>query len=287
MTNEREEIESSLDKSSSTPLYLQLAARIREFIARGELEPGDRIPSEVALARQFGLSPMTARHALQELVDEGVGYRRQSKGTYVAGLLRSRRLSIDDWFEPMVRAHGWTLMRIVVHSGRCPAPKWATQALGLADGSRAVCICRLIQMNGQPLIVATSWLPASYDAVIDGAVGNRDMNEVVREVVRIPLVDSEEHLWGSEIPAEEAALLGMRAGEPAFVMRGQIRGEGGVTVRAFEAWYKRDYFRLSLTPSVGIEMRAPGSSADEASAEWVPFWTGWSRAAEGTGAQGC
>ena len=109
------------------------------------------------------------------------------------------------------------------------------------------------------------------------------MSSVSRESGRAQWVDSEEYVSVSEMPAERAALLDMVPGEPALVMRGMARSEGGMTVHVFEAWYKRGCFRFSLTPGAGMEMRAPGSSADDASAEWVPFWTGWSRVTEDAG----
>ena len=51
------------------PLYRQIADRIREQIARGELKPGDALPTESALQTEFGVSRVTVRQALRQLVD--------------------------------------------------------------------------------------------------------------------------------------------------------------------------------------------------------------------------
>ena len=57
-----------LDHNSATPLYLQLEAILRDNIAEGIWQPGQRIPSESELALSYGLSRMTARAVLTQLV---------------------------------------------------------------------------------------------------------------------------------------------------------------------------------------------------------------------------
>ncbi|MGH0341775.1 GntR family transcriptional regulator [Escherichia coli] len=52
------------------PLYRQIADRIREQIARGELKPGDALPTESALQTEFGVSRVTVRQALRQLVEQ-------------------------------------------------------------------------------------------------------------------------------------------------------------------------------------------------------------------------
>src|SRR5690348_11487986 len=66
------------------PRYRQAADHLAERIASGELPPHTRLPSERSIAEQFGLSRMTARHAVEYLVRRGLVYRRPGSGTYVA-----------------------------------------------------------------------------------------------------------------------------------------------------------------------------------------------------------
>lgn len=69
---------------TSRPLYKQLKEYIRTWIESNRLQPGDKIPTERELARLLGVSRLTVRKALEELVDEGLLYRVQGSGTYVA-----------------------------------------------------------------------------------------------------------------------------------------------------------------------------------------------------------
>ena len=65
------------------PIYRQIADRIREQIARGELKPGDALPTESALQTEFGVSRVTVRQALRQLVEQQILESIQGSGTYV------------------------------------------------------------------------------------------------------------------------------------------------------------------------------------------------------------
>src|SRR6266446_8799083 len=71
-------------KNSPLPRYYQLKEIMRERIRSGEWKPGDLIPSERELGEKYGISRMTARQAITDLVNEGLFYREQGKGTFVS-----------------------------------------------------------------------------------------------------------------------------------------------------------------------------------------------------------
>ena len=77
------------------PPYAELAARLRERIAKESLPPGAWIGTEVAIAAESGLSRMTVRRAVQALVDEGLVERRAGRGVFVRGeRAATRRLRV-------------------------------------------------------------------------------------------------------------------------------------------------------------------------------------------------
>lgn len=72
-----------IDKSSSYPIYRQVAAALRRQMESGDLSVGDKLPSEVDLARQLGVSPMTVRQAYGDLTSAGLVERSHGRGTFV------------------------------------------------------------------------------------------------------------------------------------------------------------------------------------------------------------
>lgn len=74
----------SINRSSPLPLYQQLKDRIRDDIECGLYKQNERIPTEKELEVIYNVSRTTVRMALEELVLEGLLYRRQGVGTFVA-----------------------------------------------------------------------------------------------------------------------------------------------------------------------------------------------------------
>ncbi|HUF75137.1 MAG TPA: GntR family transcriptional regulator [Longimicrobiales bacterium] len=74
---------SQIDPRSPTPLYEQIAARVRVAVASGELKPGDALPSVRALARELRVNPATVVQAYRDLAVDGFVEIRHGQGTFV------------------------------------------------------------------------------------------------------------------------------------------------------------------------------------------------------------
>jgi multiple sugar transport system substrate-binding protein len=72
-----------LDSDLPIPLYFQLKTLLLEEIAHGRYGPGDRLPTEHELCKQFGISRTPVHRALTELAQEGVVLRKRRSGTFV------------------------------------------------------------------------------------------------------------------------------------------------------------------------------------------------------------
>ena len=75
------------------PLYLRIRRAIRDRINAGEFTPGASIPSETDLAQHYGTTKLTIRNAIDGLIDEGLLFRVQGKGTFVTHGLRANSAS--------------------------------------------------------------------------------------------------------------------------------------------------------------------------------------------------
>jgi len=72
-----------VDLWRAEPLHEQLAAILRTQIDKGELQPGQRLPSELALQQTYDVSRGTVRHALKVLRDEGKIVTYLGRGSFV------------------------------------------------------------------------------------------------------------------------------------------------------------------------------------------------------------
>jgi GntR family transcriptional regulator len=80
-----------IDPRSPTPLYDQIADRIRVAVAAGELRPGDPLPSVRRLAGRLRVNPATVVQAYRALEAEGFGEMRQGSATFVLDIGANRR----------------------------------------------------------------------------------------------------------------------------------------------------------------------------------------------------
>jgi GntR family transcriptional regulator len=80
-----------LNPASPLPLYHQLADRLCSAIAAGDWGPGDKLPSEQALSRTYGIGRPTVRQATDVLIRRGLAERRRGSGTFV----KARPAAVD------------------------------------------------------------------------------------------------------------------------------------------------------------------------------------------------
>ena len=83
-------------EAAQVPLWRQVQGQLRDAIARGELQSGDRIPASRTLARALKVSRNTVEAAILTLVGEGLLVRRIGSGTRVAASERVAHGSVDD-----------------------------------------------------------------------------------------------------------------------------------------------------------------------------------------------
>jgi GntR family transcriptional regulator len=81
-----------IDPRSPTPLYAQIASRVKLAIAAGDLAAGDGLPSVRQLAATLRINPATVVQAYRALEVDGFVEMRQGAGTFVHDLAPSRRL---------------------------------------------------------------------------------------------------------------------------------------------------------------------------------------------------
>jgi GntR family transcriptional regulator len=80
-----------IDPRSPTPIYDQIAGRVKVAVASGELRPGEALPSVRQLAARIRVNPATVVQAYRELETQGFVEMRQGAGTYVKEVTNDRR----------------------------------------------------------------------------------------------------------------------------------------------------------------------------------------------------
>lgn len=110
-----------IDKSSPIPVYYQLKEAIQKKISEGVWKVGQCIDSERELSETYGVSRMTIRQALGELVQEGILIREKGKGTFVC----EPKVKQEDMmsFSEIIQRTGRQLTTEVIEFEKIPTPE--------------------------------------------------------------------------------------------------------------------------------------------------------------------
>ena len=143
------------------PLYCRLADIIEEKITEGIWKKGDLIPSERELCRIHGMSRITVRNAIDELVRQGKLSKVQGKGTFVVGSSIVQNLGNVYSFSKEMEKQGKISTTILVEKQIIEAKGSLAINLGINDGETVICIERLRCAEDQPIMIEKSYF--KYD----------------------------------------------------------------------------------------------------------------------------
>lgn len=147
-----------IDRQEKLPLYDQIERNLRSLIINGRLQPGESVPSEWELASAYGVSRLTVRRALDDLVRQKWLTRRQGVGTFVSqpavADISPSKLS----FTQEMIAIGRRPSNRLLSSRVIPATSSIAQRLSLYRGSAVVEIVRLRLADEIPILHETSYL---------------------------------------------------------------------------------------------------------------------------------
>jgi len=196
---------------TSGPRYVQLRKRIEQGIEQGLLEPSAPLPPEREIALLTGLSRVTVRKAIQELVDKGTIVQRQGSGSFVTdpALRVEQSLSrLTSFTEDMAR-RGLSSTSVWLEKGVfMPSPEEVV-ALALSSRDSVARISRLRMAGDRPMALERATLP--LDILPDPAAVEKSLYETLAADGNRP-VRALQKISAINIGDEDAALLGVAPG---------------------------------------------------------------------------
>ena len=210
-----------LDKNSSTPLYRQLANRLEAQIKNGEYQAGDRLPSERELSELLNVSRITARQAIVSLEEDGLIYREQGRGTFVAEPRQRHLRGLTSFTEDMLARGCQPSSRILVQELVAPSPEQARD-LKLEEGELALHLVRLRLADGKPIALQSTYISQPLCPGIEHEdFSNQSLFAILREKFDVYPMWTEVDVEALHASSEEAHLLEIKTGDPLLVVRGK------------------------------------------------------------------
>ncbi len=197
------------------PLFAQVQALMIQRMVDGHWSPGQRLPSEFALADEFQVSQGTVRKALDALVQENLVFRHQGRGTFVSSHTQQRELfrffhlvGVNDELQPPQTSH-----LICFEQRRCNRAE-ATR-LSLGKGAQVINIKRVRSMNEKPVIIENIVVPrALFDGLGDSNAVPNELYQHYEQIYGVTIHKAVEHLAARPTTAAEADHLDLAVGAP-------------------------------------------------------------------------
>lgn len=147
-----------VDRQSKLPLYDQIERNLCELIVSGRLKAGETVPSEWELAELYGVSRLTVRKALDELVHQRWLSKRQGVGTFVTKpsvtSIAPSKLSFTD---QMIAIRRKPSSRLVSMGVETVNPK-ITSSLLLSQEDQVFCLTRVRLADNIPILLESAYL---------------------------------------------------------------------------------------------------------------------------------
>lgn len=244
----------AIQKDSPLPLYFQLKELLRHEIESGRWQPGHRIPSEAELCQAFDISRSVVRQALRELEYQGLLYREQGKGTFVAQPKISESLMQDlsGFYEDMV-AKGLTPVTKVLRQEVQPADKKTANYLQIKPDDKVIVIERLRSVGSEPITLVTTYLP--YDIcpdLIDEDLGSQSLYALLEKKHGFELSHGRRTIEAVAANQYEAQLLGVEEGAPLVLLDSVSYLRDGRPIEYFHAVHRGDRSRFEVEVVRGV-----------------------------------
>jgi GntR family transcriptional regulator len=229
---------SAIYRNSPLPRYFQLKEILRERIRAGEWKPGDLIPSERELSEKYGISRMTARQAITDLVNEGLFYREQGKGTFVSQRKITQQLIHLTGFTEDIRARGQQPGTKVLSAEMRPADEATAEKLRIPLGTLVFRLQRLRLADGEPLAIELSQISfKECERLLDDDLEHQSLYRVLESKYGIILMEADQELEAGLPGSEEAQLLKISPNSPVLYTRRTTYTERNQPVEYAQAVY--------------------------------------------------
>src|SRR3954468_9911978 len=222
----------------------QVLTRQRVLELIDQLQVGEAIPSERRLSSDLGISRLTVRAALDELVRDGYLERRPGAGPCVREPKIAQQLTLTSFSEDM-RRRGMVAGSRTIELRETHAGAAIGRALNISPDARVTLVRRLRLADGEPMALETLHVPT---AIVPGLTRERLENSSFYDLLEreygVVIFTGTQSIEPTVTNDEESALLGVPLHSPAFLFERTSRTATGETVEFVRSLYRGDRYRL-------------------------------------------
>jgi GntR family transcriptional regulator len=236
-----------VDKTHPKPAFLQLRDELEAAIRRGDFPPGTTLPSERELSERVGLSRMTVRRALEELVAARLVEQRRGSGTYVLSRRVDQPADVLLSYTQEASLLGFRPGSVLFEAKVVRADEEVARGLRLRPGDEVLRVTRLRTADDEPLALQTSHLPPPYHTLsIDSLRRDASLYQVLREQFGVTPAGAEQSISARLPTPQECEMLAIDPATPVLALERTAFDDRGAPFEYVLSAYRSDRYRVLL-----------------------------------------
>ncbi len=249
----------TIDRDSALPFYQQLKDILLDAMRQETLLPGDRLPSERELRDAYGVSRLTVRRAITDLIHAGALFTQAGKGTYVrAPKLAQAAQQLAGLTEDM-GSRGHQVSSRVLQLAVLPATGKPAKTMGLGPADTVVLIERLRFVDDVPLSIERCYLNYRLCPGIEQRDLTTSLYGILRHSYGLAIPRAQQSYEAVAAGRREAGLLAVPEGAPLLLSERVAYVQSGEVIENGIAWYRGDRYRF-FAMLMGPDVNAPAAN---------------------------
>ena len=238
--------------TTAAPLYKKVLDQIRADIQTGKLAIGASLPSEQRLCERFGVSRITIRRAMDELVQDGAIDRGVGRAARVsAPRIVHAITAFEDPFASLRLVRNTSVHLVSFGWEIADAP--VSRALHIETGAAVLRFCRVRHLDGKPIYHTDTILPAEFGMLVKRkALNGNTLHDVLAAAGHAPeTIDRQ--IASAPCPRSLAKLLDLAPGAPTFRFERISRSAQGCPLHILIGHWRWDRFSMRLTSTASAD----------------------------------
>ncbi|MCY7376536.1 MAG: GntR family transcriptional regulator [Pyrinomonadaceae bacterium] len=237
--------------SSRIPLYYQLENVLREKITSGSYADGEKLPTEIELIEEYGVSRITVRQALAALAEDGLIDRKQGRGTYIAERKSKQRkfsgtIHLTGSLDELIEMGRDTPVK-VLEMNLVDADQHEAELLRLKIGTPIYRLKRLRLRENKPYSLIVNYLPEEIGAKLTMAeLSSGALLHTMETKLGLVLHDARQEIRAELADPYIAKLLDVRVGTALLSIERTVYTVDQKPVEYVHTLYRSDLYGYSV-----------------------------------------
>ncbi|MBQ0138765.1 MAG: GntR family transcriptional regulator [Kurthia sp.] len=234
-----------VNKNSHIPIYVQIEEELKHKIYLGEYKVGEPIPSERNLSLYFGVSRMTVRQAITNLVSTGKLYREKGRGTYVAVPKLEQPLNGLTSFTEDMYARGLTPSTKVVKFEKQIPPFDVAQDLLLENDEEVYFMVRIRNADQKPMAIERTYIPVKVLPDLTEKLVSESLYKIVEEVYGLPIGNAIQQMEATNVAKEDRKYLHLEPNAVVLTIKRISLLKNGQPFEVVQSAYRADRYKFT------------------------------------------